>query len=249
MRKNVFLITAGVFGSLALAVSASADFTGWQTQMKGTYDTADAFGGPNVGLVDVWNLYLLFNDPFDTLNAIFVNTDDPNHNDMRHSSDLVIPFDGVGGGYWNWALGLNTPIPAGGLYNLDPAAADADTYLTIGLKSGTFDVDAAFFAPGSEAALVASGILNGSGILDEPFAYAATPDDAQSFPVEGRLLVLQVAVRTGEHASGIWNIQWGNSPSGEMHQVRFEWTTVPAPGAMALLGLAGLAGARRRRRS
>ena len=33
-------ITAGVFGSLALAVSASADFTGWQVELQGTYDTA-----------------------------------------------------------------------------------------------------------------------------------------------------------------------------------------------------------------
>jgi MYXO-CTERM domain-containing protein len=85
---------------------------------------------------------------------------------------------------------------------------------------------------------------------DTNFSYFATPDDAQTYPVDGRLLVFQVAVLQGEHASGVWNIKWGtiNPPAGGALQVRIEWTTVPAPGAMALLGLAGLAGARRRRR-
>ncbi|MCH8314518.1 MAG: PEP-CTERM sorting domain-containing protein [Planctomycetes bacterium] len=248
MTKNVLPITAGVFGSLALAISASADFTGWQLELKGTYDTYGAFGGPNVGLVDVWNLYALFNDPNDVLTGIFVLADSPNFGEMIHSSDLKTPFDGLGGGFWNWASGANTPLSNGPTYNLDPAAADADTYLTIGLKSGTFDVDWAFFAPGSADILQNSGILNGSGVINELFAYSATPDDAQTYPVDGRVLVLQVAVRSGEHASGVWNISWGNIGAGGGGLARLEWTTVPAPGAMALLGLAGLAGTRRRRR-
>ena len=106
----------------------------------------------------------------------------------------------------------------------------------------------AFFAPGTEADLVASGILNGSGSLVVNFAYSVTPDKEQAFPVDGRVLVLQVAVRSGEHASGVWNISWGNIGAGGGGLARLEWTTVPAPGAMALLGLAGLAGTRRRRR-
>ncbi len=249
MRKNVLPIAAGVLGSLALAVSASADFTGFQTEMKGTYDTAGAFGGPDVGLVDVWNLYVLLDDPNDSLNAIFVVADDPNTNQMIHSSDLNEAFDGLGGGFWNWAFGANTPLFKGPTYNLDPAAADADTYLTIGLKSGSFDdgEDAAFFPPGGEGILVDSGILNGSGVIDVDFAYAATPDDIQTYPVDGRVLVLQIAVRRGEHASGVWNIGWGNVGGGGGGQARFVWY-VPAPGAMALLGLAGLARARSRRR-
>ena len=248
MRKYVLPITTGVFGSLALAVSASADFTGLQTEMKGTYDTAGASGGPDVGLVDVWNLYALFNDPNDSLAGIIVIADDPNFGDMIHSSDLNTPFDGLGGGFWNWASGANTPLSNGPTYNLDPAAADADTYLTIGLKSGSFDVDWAFFAPGSADILQNSGILNGSGVIDVDFGYLATPLDEQTYPVDGRVLVLQVAVRSGEHASGVWNIHWHNVGGGGGGTTRIEWTTVPAPGTLALLGLAGLAGTRRRRR-
>ena len=221
MRKNILPITAGVFGSLALAIAASADFTGFQTELKGTYDTAGAFGGPNVGVVDVWNLYLNFDNPLDTLNSIFVITAEP-FTSMIHSSDLNQAFDGLGGGFWNWSFGENTPLAAGPSYDLDPAAADADTYLTIGLKAGTFDVDWAFFAPGSEAILVASGILNGSGSINELFGYNATPDDAQSFPVDGQIFVLQVAVRSGEHASGVWNISWGTIGAGGGGQERLE---------------------------
>ncbi len=248
MRKIVLLITAGVFGSLALAVSASADFTGFQTEMKGTYDTAGAFGGPDVGLVDVWNLYALFNDPNDFFDAIFVVADPPIFNNMIHSSDLNDPFDGLGGGFWNWSFGTNTPLPAGAVYDRDPAAASADTYLTIGLKAGFEGVDEASFSPRSEAILDASGILNGSGSINETFVYFTFPDAPQAAPVDGRVLVLQLAVLSGQHASGVWNIKWDNLGVGGDRQVRLEWTTVPAPGAMALLGLAGLAGARRRRR-
>ena len=250
MRKNVLPITAGVLGSLALAVSASADFTGFQVENKGQYDTYDASGGPDVGLVNVWNLYVLFDDPNDSLNAIFVLRDHPVFNNMIHSSDLFAPFDGLGGGFWNWAFGANTPLSIGPVYGFDPAAADADTYLSIGLKSGTFPDggDAAFFPPGGEGILVDSGILNGNGVIDVDFAYAATPDDKQTFPVDGQVLVLNFAVLRGEHASGEWNIQWGNVGGEGGQRLSETWTTVPAPGALALLGLAGLAGARRRRR-
>ena len=250
MRKNVLPITAGVLGSLALAVSASADFTGWKMLNKGQYDTGLAFLGPDVGVVDVWNLYLNFDNEFDTINGIFVVTEEP-FTSMIHSSDLKDKFDGKGGGFWNWGLAGSTPLDADGIYAVDPAAGNADTYLTIGLKAGTFPKlgDGAFFAPGAAMVLGDSGILNDSGSINELFSYSATPDDAQSFPVDGQILVLQIAVLKGQHASGIWNIQWGTVGGQGPIQTRFQWTTVPAPGALALLGLAGLAGARRRRRS
>jgi hypothetical protein len=252
MRKNVLPITAGALGALALSVSASADFTGVQLENKGSFDTATSAFGPDVGMVDVWNLYLLFDNPLDTLNAIFV-IQDPAHNTMIHSSDLAAPFDGLGGGFWNSLGGGNTPQEAGAIYNIDPGGFSADTFLTIGLKAGFEGIDEAAFSTGSEGLLNDSGIMNGSGVMQSPdtnFSYFATPDDAQTYPVDGRVLVFQVAVLQGQHASGEWNIQWGTvtPPGGDGIKERIVWTTIPAPGAMALLGLAGLAGARRRRR-
>ena len=79
------------------------------------------------------------------------------------------------------------------------------------------------------------------------FAYTATPDDAPTYPIDGRVLVLQIAVLSGEHASGVWNVHWHNIGVGGF-EGGVEWSTIPAPGALALLGLAGLARARSRRR-
>ena len=255
MRKNVLPITAGVVGALVLSVSTSADFVGWQTEMKGTYDTANSNFGPDVGLVDVWDLFLLFDNPLDTLNAIFA-VQDPAFNTMIHSSDLNTPFDGAGGGFWNNLDDPpgNRPQEGGSLYNQDPDGFDNDTFLTIGKKPGFEDIDEAAFSTGAEELLNDSGIMNGTGVMipepgDPPtnFSYFATPLDEQTFPVDGRVLVFQVAVLTGQHASGVWNIKWGTvgpGVGGDL-QLRIEWTTVPTPGAMALLVLAG---ARRRRR-
>ena len=246
MRKNARPITAGVLGSLALAVSASADFTGFVAVMKGSFDTATDPYGPNVGVVDVWNIYATFDDLLDTFTGIFVL--EAGGQEMTHSSDLNAPFDGLGSGFYNWSLGTNTALPAGGTYNLNPAAADADTYLSIGFKAGTDGTDAAFFGPGHEQVLVDSGILNGSGSITEDFTYVATPDDEQTYPIDGRVLALNIAVLSGEHASGIWNIKWGNVGAGGGQAIGVQWTTVPTPGALALLGLAGLARARNRRK-
>ena len=205
-------ITAGVFGSLALAVSASADFTGCQVELQGTYDTSlDAFG-PDVGPVDVWNVYALFSEPLDQYIKTFVDANDANFDEMRLSSDVNAAFDGSGGGFWNMAAAGDTPQEAGFLYNLAPAGFDADTYLTIGLKSGTFTAggDAAAFSSGSAAILGASGLLTTGGVICDTWEYSATPNDAQTFPIDGRVLFLQVAVLSGEHASGVWNIEWVN---------------------------------------
>ncbi len=65
----------------------------------------------------------------------------------------------------------------------------------------------------------------------------------------GRVLVGQFNVADGEHIQGFANIQWGNvglAGGGFVTEVFF--TSIPAPGTLALLGLAGLAGFRRRRR-
>ena len=233
-------ITAGVFGSLALAVSASADFTGCQVELQGTYNTASAFGGPDVGLVDVWNVYALFSHPLDQYIETFVDATDPNFDKLVLSSDVNDAFDGLGGGFWNWAFGTNTPLPNGVIYGLDPAAAGADTYLTIRLEAGFPNeptdpgADEAFFSSGSEAILNASGLLSTGGVINVDFEYRALPIEPQTFPIDGRVLFLQVAVLSGEHASGVWNLEWVNVTLGTGGRARCEWTTVPGacgPGA------------------
>ena len=67
--------------------------------------------------------------------------------------------------------------------------------------------------------------------------------------VNGRVLVAQFNVANGEHIRGFANIQWGIAGllgGGITNDVFF--TSIPAPGTLALLGLAGLVGVRRRGR-
>lgn len=255
MRERALPITAGTFASLALAVSASADFTNFDVVDEGLYNTADAdFGGPDVGMVNVWSIYAVFDNEFDSITAIFVLEDDPNFPDATSMTHTSLAADGKspGGGFWNWNAGDDTSLSTGFPFDDDPDAALADTYLTIGLRSGSYvdGGDAASFVPGSAAVLADSGILDGTGSITEDFVYIALPDHEQSFPdKDGRVLVLSIATFQGEHASGSWNLQWVNTEAGGGGDVAgAEWTTIPAPGALALLGLAGLAGGRRRRR-
>ena len=84
------------------------------------------------------------------------------------------------------------------------------------------------------------------------FFFGAPPDDSNLEDSEGGnetfdVLIFQVGVVTGAgfHLNG--NVQWFNPVSGDFNTF-FEVDNIPAPGALALLGLAGLAGGRRRRR-
>ncbi len=255
MRESMLPIAAGVMGSLALTIAASADFTNFDVVDEGLYNTADAaFDGPNVGMVNVWSIYAVFDNAFDSITSIFVLADDPNFPDATSMTHTSLAADGKspGGGFWNWTAGGDTSLSTGFPYDDDPAAALADTYLTIGLRSGSYadGGDAAAFIPGSAGVLADSGILSGTGSITEDFVYFALPDNDQSFPdKDGRVLVLSIATLAGEHASGSYNIQWANTEGGGAGYVAGAgWTTVPAPGALALLGLAGLASGRRRRR-
>jgi hypothetical protein len=80
-------------------------------------------------------------------------------------------------------------------------------------------------------------------------SWYVTPDDAQGAEEDGKILVGQFTLIGGlgdvSDLDGIMNFQ-GKTPDGEDNW-SMEGVWIPAPGAMALLGLAGIAGRRRRR--
>ncbi|MCH2148090.1 MAG: hypothetical protein MK095_01510 [Phycisphaerales bacterium] len=87
----------------------------------------------------------------------------------------------------------------------------------------------------------------------DPFAqtdngsWYVTPDDAQGEEVGGRVLIAQLTIAGGgsvEDLYGNLNFQ-GKLADGSNWGAVDQW--IPAPGALALLGLAGIAGRRRRR--
>ncbi|MCZ6445103.1 MAG: PEP-CTERM sorting domain-containing protein, partial [Planctomycetota bacterium] len=88
-----------------------------------------------------------------------------------------------------------------------------------------------------------SWVLDNLGFVTIPPAPYGEPD------ADGRVLVAQFNVADGEHIQGFANIGWGAIGSPDLESItEVFFTSIPAPGTLALLALAGLAGFRRRRR-
>ena len=89
---------------------------------------------------------------------------------------------------------------------------------------------------------------NGGALETDNGSWFVTPDDAQGGEYLGSVFIGQFTIAGGGDVSqliGSVNLQ-GKDANGETwNEIGATW--VPAPGALALLGLAGLAGGRRRR--
>ncbi|MCH2137245.1 MAG: hypothetical protein MK101_11830 [Phycisphaerales bacterium] len=118
-----------------------------------------------------------------------------------------------------------------------------DSFVTIGLLdsgNGNALLVAGFADGGGWGAFNSAGYLgtsNGSWLV--------TPNDAQGAESDGRVLIGQFTANDGVEILGQVNLQ-GSDAAGNTYQV-VGATWVPAPGALALLGVAGMAGRRRRR--
>ncbi|MBM44037.1 MAG: hypothetical protein CMJ36_03360 [Phycisphaerae bacterium] len=113
-----------------------------------------------------------------------------------------------------------------------------DSWVTIGLEDQTGNV------------LAQQGV-NFSNFGDEVTtdngSWYITPDDAQGEEVGGRVLIAQLTISGGGSEADLYgnlNFQ-GKLADGSNWGATDQW--LPAPGALALLGLAGIAGRRRRR--
>jgi hypothetical protein len=93
--------------------------------------------------------------------------------------------------------------------------------------------------------------FNGGGAIDTiNGSWFVTPADAQGDEVGGRVLIGQFTVVGGsgigvDDILGQLSLQGKDADGNTWQELGVTW--VPAPGALALLGLAGLAGRRRRR--
>ena len=218
----------------AVAATASADITGAVTYNYTT--TAEDFGGTSV-TVNVSDLYLLSDDAADTVLNVY--------NLTLASAGQVSYFQSATGTGW-------TPNNLGGIFDT-PALRLADSFVTIG--GFTQDTLLPEQAPGAGA---------GTG-LDPNFGGndAAYPGDLAGWyngsppSLNGQVGMLPGTIGMGvlvgrfaydgdfDLTGSTLEVTWNQGLGTPGIQAGFT-VNIPAPGALALLGVAGLAGRRRR---
>ena len=224
MKIKTLAIAAGVSIPLILSGSVQAGFTGISTTSK-----------PNAFGLLVVNVYANFDRPGEDFMGAVAGTP---------ARPLLVQVEG--GVFYNSPFG-NDQAPCGCLFDLFPSLA-FDTFVSIGKKTSTGDTT--LISPGWPVGGIAGSIFttDQSGWVVTPFAAQANPfDPANSFPGNGQILIAQFSTANGTEIHGTLLLKFvSNGVSGLQAYVGF--TSIPAPGALALLGAAGLIGTRRRRR-
>ncbi len=225
MKANAFAL-AGLAGSFVLAGTASAEFVG--VSISEYMDASWSANGYDATGLTTYRLYAEFTgEAGDGVLSAFgltglplsVNSSNGYHNDPL--GGMTAPLDLTGVGIWNnqW-----------------------DTYVTIGTTQATGD--ATTLSPGFDTITQNLSIdwVNTNG------GWFVTPADPQAtaLDAENRLLLAQFVKPAADGTAdffGTINLLLFDGTNRE----GIAFSTVPAPGALALLGLAGLAGTRRRR--
>jgi MYXO-CTERM domain-containing protein len=88
---------------------------------------------------------------------------------------------------------------------------------------------------------------SGGSLWTDNGSWFATPDDDQVMEVNGSVLIGQFTVASGDHVFGTINMQGKDADLNNWNAIGIDFDTLPAPGALALLGLAGLSARRRRK--
>ncbi|MDP7005825.1 MAG: hypothetical protein QF718_06410 [Phycisphaerales bacterium] len=145
----------------------------------------------------------------------------------------------IGGAFYQHFLGTYA-APMAALIPLYPSLAN-DSFVTIGLLT---DAGNAMMDIGIDFSDFED---NGGSIWTDNGTWFATPDDAQVHEVGGRVLIGQFTTAVGDGVHGIVNMQGKNADGSNWNALGIEFNTLPAPGAIALLGLAGVAARRRRK--
>ena len=208
-----------IITSSLIAGSAMADYTGLN------------YTGVNNG-DGTWTarIYAGFDAETDQLNAVFGDPDD---------SLLISATNGF---YQNAFGGATSADINPAFYDLFPSLLQ-DSWVTIGLED---NVNNAMLNIGIDW----SGFEGGGDIATNNGAWFATPADAQVLAGSDlRVLIGQFTMfGLDAHVSGVLNLQ-GYQGDFDSYQARnqvFDYA-IPAPGALALLGIAGFATRRRRK--
>jgi len=113
-----------------------------------------------------------------------------------------------------------------------------DSFVTIGLLSNTGNAL-------NNVGIDWTDFENGGELVTNNGSWFVTPNDIQGAEVDGRVLIGQFTITEGGSLVGSLSVQGKDVDGVTFQALNISW--VPAPGALALLGVAGLAGRRRRR--
>jgi MYXO-CTERM domain-containing protein len=219
MKKTT--VFAGSVASFAIAAAASA------TPFQGM--VADLVNSGAEG--DSYRIYALI-DSGARVDAVYGNS----------QGDLNV-YASTGGFYQNLSYGGNTSTSINSAFFPVFPSIEWDSYVSIGClySDGTpFDGNAL-----NEIGIDWSGFNAGGALNTDNGSWFVTPNDAQGEELNGRVFVGQFTVAVGAEVLGQVNLQGKDVDGVTWNEVGATW--VPAPGALALLGLAGIAGRRRRR--
>ncbi|MEC8770178.1 MAG: hypothetical protein VYC41_02150 [Planctomycetota bacterium] len=203
--------------ALIVSGSAFADFG------SASYTVESAVAG-----YDTYKIFLNFTSPADKLLAI--------------NGDVAGGYSAIsyeGGELYN-ALFAGVLADDNGQYAAFPGM-EGDSYFTIGGQTDTS------FSPGFLADNTGAdgSVVNGSSFTwENNGGYFDSDPGSGAFDSGSGILVAQLTVASGEDITFGGTASY-NSEAGDLTFASFSVTTVPAPGALALLGLAGL-GRRRR---
>jgi len=242
-RASVF---AGSVGALAIASMATADYQGiaW-TQVEN--------GGNNGNGGDTYRLVVLMNDG-DSLNAVAGN------------SDQGLALTSNGNFYQNDAGGPTSKSINSAFFGFVPSL-EWDSYVTI----GALYQDGSPFGSNelNDVGIEWGEFESGGNLYTDNGTWFCTPDQPQCDAIEHAnlsdasgflgtrfgVLIASVTVQGGDglrEGAGYFSalLQGKLAGSGDTWTANVDnvkYGDIPAPGALALLGLAGIAGRRRRR--
>ncbi len=228
MKTSCYLCLAGCCAPLILATSANATFTGLSTESR-----------PNAFGIDVISVYADFDQLGDQLTAIAGTPLSP------------LNLSVVDGTFFQHALGSDR-APLDTVVAVFPSLA-FDTFVTVGVELLDVDGDGTgqpqdltFMTPFWPGFGPSSLTTMSEGWLVPPFSPQADPFNPAFVAGDGRTLIAQLATTDGGGFEGTVLVQFMSGGLPGATQSSFTHV-IPAPGTLALLGIVGLWGRRRRR--
>ncbi len=217
MNTKILLGLTAGVSSLILAGTATADFQGL------TLEVVDN-GGSVAG----------------TTYDLYADVDAGGRVDAVYGDGTNVLSIGVtGGNFVQNIYGGNTSMDINPAFlPLFPSLA-YDSFVTIGLTDSAGNAL-------NNIGIDFTGFAAGGALSTDNGTWFVTPDDAQGNESGGRVLLGRFTIDGGALEGSI-NLQGRDSSGTVWNADGISFSTIPAPGALALLGLAGLAARRRRK--